>query len=270
MKTTSVRMGWVLAASLILVGCASAPESNTEIDQARAELDALKNDPRVQAHAPAAILDAEQALEAAQDAHEAGENDVLDHALYLAQRNMEIARVRAQRGSVEQDINRLAEERDRLALEARESQLSQQQSALEEERARARELESELAALEARRTSRGMLVTLDDVLFQTDSATIAPGATPMVDKVAEFLSENDDQRIIVEGHTDSVGAADYNRQLSEQRAEAVKDLIVARGVEPDRIVTRGYGESRPIASNDNPGGRQLNRRVEIVFPDTAD
>ncbi|MCK9531780.1 MAG: OmpA family protein [Gammaproteobacteria bacterium] len=114
-----------------------------------------------------------------------------------------------------------------------------------------------------------MLLKLDDVFFQTDSANIAPGATPTVDRVAGFLTRNEDQHIIVEGHTDSVGDAGYNQDLSSRRAEAVKELIVARGIEPERIVTRGYGESRPIASNQNAGGRQLNRRVEIVFPDTG-
>jgi outer membrane protein OmpA-like peptidoglycan-associated protein len=113
-----------------------------------------------------------------------------------------------------------------------------------------------------------MLVTLNDVFFGTALTRIAPGASRTLDMVVDVLKKNPDQRIIVEGHTDSTGAADFNQALSEQRAAAVKEALVARGIDGGRIDTRGYGESRPVASDANEGGRQLNRRVELVFPET--
>jgi outer membrane protein OmpA-like peptidoglycan-associated protein len=260
-KAASFWMALTLTTGM-LAGCATSPEDDSELNRLGADLQALKNNADVQAHAPNAVLDAEQTLAQAERAVIEDDGDARDHYVYLTKRHLDIARVSAERGALERDIQALGEERDRLALGERESELAEQ-------RQRTRELGAELAALEAQRTDRGMLLKLDDVFFQTDSANIAPGATPTVDQVAGFLTRNEDQHIIVEGHTDSVGDAGYNQDLSSRRAEAVKDLIVARGIEPERIVTRGYGESRPIASNQNAGGRQLNRRVEIVFPDTV-
>ncbi|MGE0079677.1 MAG: OmpA family protein [Thiohalomonadaceae bacterium] len=269
MKIPSLWLALALTAFLGAAGCATQPKDNARIEQAEDELNMLKQDTAVQAYGASALLDAEEALKRAERAHEKGDRSARDHQIYLAQRHMEIARVSAQRGQTDEEVSRLAEERDRLALESRERELAARQSELEEAQERTRELEAELAALEARRTARGLMLTLDDVFFQTASANIAPGATSTIDKVAEVLEDKPDQRIVIEGHTDSVGTASYNQRLSELRAQAVKDLIVARGIDAERIAIYGYGESRPVASNENAAGRQLNRRVEIVFPDTA-
>lgn len=262
MNTRSLWLTLSLAAALGMAGCASQPKENARVAQLANELETLKQDTAVQAHAPGALLDAQEAVERAERAHEDGDRSARDHQIYLAERLLETARVIGQRGQNEAEVSRLAEERDRLALAASRSKV-------EEAEARARELEAELAALEARRTNRGLMLRLDDVFFKTASASIAPGATSTLDKVTEVLAENPEQRVLIEGHTDAVGTASYNQRLSEQRAEAVKGLLVARGIDAERISTYGYGESRPIASNENEGGRQLNRRVEIVFPDTV-
>jgi len=102
-----------------------------------------------------------------------------------------------------------------------------------------------------------------DVSFDVNSATLKPGALDEINRVAGVLNQYPQTTILVAGHTDSTGAEEYNQQLSERRAEAVKNALVGQGVAPARITTVGYGESKPIATNDTPEGRQLNRRVEV-------
>lgn len=255
--------------ALGLSGCASSPKESEKVEQARAELESIKTDPTVQATAPTLLLDAEQALDRAENAHEKGDKETRDHQRYLAERYMETAQAIAATSGVEAETLAMGEERNRLALAAREKELARQQEELAQARERSQELESELAALEAKRTDRGMLVTLDDVFFETAGASIASGASRSLSRVVEFLKGNPDQKIFVEGHTDAQGDGAYNQRLSEQRAEAVKKEIVAGGISPERVIARGYGENRPVASNARREGRQLNRRVEIIFPDNT-
>lgn len=104
-----------------------------------------------------------------------------------------------------------------------------------------------------------------DVLFSTNSAVLNPGGYSEIDRVAGVLTRYPETRISVEGHTDSQGSDAHNQKLSEDRALAVKNALVNRGVDPARIQVVGYGESRPIAGNETEAGRQLNRRVDIVI-----
>ena len=137
----------------------------------------------------------------------------------------------------------------------------------------ARGLEATLEALEAKVTEREIRIDLSaDVLFDFDKADLKPAADADLGKVAEVARANPGTPIEVAGHTDSKGADAYNQRLSEQRAESVKAWLVERGgVEAARIRTRGYGETRPVAPNETPGGaddpegRQRNRRVEITI-----
>lgn len=109
-----------------------------------------------------------------------------------------------------------------------------------------------------------------DYLFATNSSTLLPGAYDEVQRVANVLRQYPETNIQIAGHTDSTGSDSYNQKLSERRAEAVKNALVGMGVSPSRLTTIGYGESKPIASNNNEGGRQQNRRVEVrVIPRQA-
>jgi outer membrane protein OmpA-like peptidoglycan-associated protein len=109
------------------------------------------------------------------------------------------------------------------------------------------------------------VITLDDVLFAFDRADLQPGAQRMLDRVAELLKQHPDRDVSIEGHTDSVGSANYNQQLSEARAAAVREYLLRRGVAAERLSAVGYGKTRPIVPNDSPSARQQNRRVEIVI-----
>ncbi len=104
-----------------------------------------------------------------------------------------------------------------------------------------------------------------DFLFNVNSSVVKPGAYKEIDRLAKVLDQYPATRIRVEGYTDNTGTEEYNLKLSQRRAEAVRQLLIAKGVSPDRITAIGYGESRPRASNATPYGRQLNRRVEIYI-----
>ena len=112
-------------------------------------------------------------------------------------------------------------------------------------------------------------MTISDVLFDTGRAELKPGGVRMLQKVADFLRQYPQRTIMVEGFTDSIGGETYNLSLSERRANAVRATLVGMGVSPDRVHTQGFGKAFPIASNGNPAGRQLNRRVEVVISDDS-
>lgn len=108
-------------------------------------------------------------------------------------------------------------------------------------------------------------VTLDsEVTFAFDSEEIRPGAHQTLDQVATTLRENPNLRVRIEGHTDSVGSAQYNEGLSQRRADSVRDFLASRGIAENRMTTRGFGEERPVATNETDEGRAQNRRVEIL------
>lgn len=108
-----------------------------------------------------------------------------------------------------------------------------------------------------------------DVLFATDSSQVDPTGQATLDSVARVFVEYDKTAVIVQGHTDSTGTEAYNQSLSERRADAVRNHLIARGVAAARIAAIGYGESYPVASNDTAAGRQMNRRVDILLKANA-
>jgi outer membrane protein OmpA-like peptidoglycan-associated protein len=168
------------------------------------------------------------------------------------------------------DEARVAAETARAAAEAeaRSSAAQAQQSAAQAEREKA-ELRDRLreqlnVILETRETARGLIVNLSDVLFDTGSANLKPGAREKLAKIAGILLAHPGLEVQVEGHTDSVGSDDRNQALSERRAQSVHDYLIGQAIPPAAVGTAGFGESQPVASNDTAAGRQQNRRVELV------
>jgi outer membrane protein OmpA-like peptidoglycan-associated protein len=125
-----------------------------------------------------------------------------------------------------------------------------------------RQLVSEITNL--RETTRGLVISLSDVLFDVNRATLRAGGAQNMRRIAEILRQYPDNQISVEGHTDATGSDAYNQKLSEDRAASVRAALVAGGVDASRITSRGFGEGQPVASNNTAEGRQQNRRVEVV------
>lgn len=143
--------------------------------------------------------------------------------------------------------------------------MSQQQA--RDAEMRASELETQLEELNAKKTERGLVITLGDVLFDTNKAQLKSGGSRSLQKLADFLKQYPQRKARIEGYTDSTGGADYNQALSERRANAVRTSLADMGISNDRISTHGYGKDSPVATNDTASGRQLNRRVEIILSD---
>lgn len=177
------------------------------------------------------------------------------------------AALAAANAAAEQDRMRLAA----AAAEAEEAkrQAANSQANAAQDQARLQELQAQMDELQAKKTERGMVITLGDVLFDSGKARLKPGGLRNVQKLGAFLNKYPQRKVQIEGFTDSVGSENFNMELSKQRANVVGAALRDMGIGTDRVITRGYGESLPVASNDNKAGRQLNRRVEIVLSDEA-
>jgi outer membrane protein OmpA-like peptidoglycan-associated protein len=114
-----------------------------------------------------------------------------------------------------------------------------------------------------------LIVNLSDVLFDTARHDLKPGAREKLARVSGIISAHPGLKIDIEGHADSRGTDDYNLNLSERRAESVRSYLVSQSIQPAMVTARGFGESRPVASNDNAAGRQQNRRVELIVSGEA-
>lgn len=125
-----------------------------------------------------------------------------------------------------------------------------------------RSLVSEITNL--RETSRGLVISLSDILFETGKSQMKPGAESNVRQIAAILNQYPDFQISVEGHTDSRGSDALNNRLSNERAASVRNALVAGGIDAGRITSSGFGKTQPVADNASPAGRQQNRRVEVI------
>jgi outer membrane protein OmpA-like peptidoglycan-associated protein len=263
-----------------LAGCETAPETSGLLEQARSAVSAAESDPDVTRYAPTELDRARKLLITAEDtAKEKGARDkTASHYAYLATQMSRISQQRAQEQAATARIKAGETERQQILLTARENEANQAlaqarqarsaaqsaQAQVQEARAESQLLAAQLEELQASQTSRGIVLTLDDVLFDTDKAQLKPGAQRSIEQIASFLNENPERRVQVEGFTDSQGSDEFNLDLSQSRADAVAMAIIQRGIDAQRVRALGFGEEFPVASNASAGSRQLNRRVEII------
>ncbi|HET7202466.1 MAG TPA: OmpA family protein [Steroidobacteraceae bacterium] len=274
--TSLQRLAAVGIVSGLLAACAPTPVVPEGAVQARADLTRLQSDAKLAPLAPEALREAEAAVQLAEQTD--AKPEIGAHRVYVAQRKVDIAEALAAARFAEQERTALAAEVDRARLEAREREAAAarsdaQTARMEADTARMEatvaqqqtaELQREIDAMNARPTDRGLVLTLGDVLFATGRADLKTGAITDLDQLARFLAKYPDRTVTIEGHTDSVGGEDYNVGLSHRRAESVRSYLLRQGIDASRITTQGMGESVPVASNDTAGGRQQNRRVEII------
>ncbi len=161
-----------------------------------------------------------------------------------------------------------ATEAQTAALASQQQTAALQQQATEAEQRRLA-LEKQLSDLNAKKTERGMVITMGDVLFDTGAAQLKPGGLRNIERLSDFLKKYPQRKAMVEGYTDSIGSDSSNQVLSERRAASVMTALINMGVARNQLSSQGYGEARPVAGNDSSGGRQMNRRVEIVLSDEA-
>jgi outer membrane protein OmpA-like peptidoglycan-associated protein len=276
--------------SFILGTCAATVQRNDMLEHARVAVSIAQSNPNVAGEARADLATAVAALNRGDAMLQAGKPAAeVDHEAYIAERfalaaeraaefavsEKSIADANSRRNSVllnarERETERANERADTQTLEANaarsNAQMSAEQAAAAQQRAQ--KLESALADLQAKKTDRGLVITLGDVLFATGRADLKSGARRSLEKLSAFLHQYPERSVQVEGFTDSVGTDDYNQGLSERRADAVRDALTGMGISSDRIRTRGFGKSSPVADNETASGRQQNRRVEVVISES--
>src|SRR6202165_3145784 len=263
-------MGTGLA--LVLAGCVSTPRPNAALESARTAVQAAEADANVQKYAALDLESAKKELEIAQSAATRHEDAAIAQPAYLAAQTARLAQAHAGAKANAARVAAGQAERDKIQLAARTREVDTakmatnaalgQRDLATEQSAR---LQEEVDQLKATPTPRGLVLTLGDVLFDTGRAELNPGSARKLDQLAQFLNEHRERRVQIDGFTDSVGTDSYNQDLSQRRADAVKSALIARGIDPARIGSQGYGKGFPVANNVESGGRQLNRRVEVVI-----
>jgi len=262
MRLTTGKLAAVVAVALLAAACASTPETPQGAVQARADLTQLQSDPKLGTLAPEAIREAEAAVIAAEAPPR--DTDEVTHLVYLAQRKVQIAKAVAEARYAEDQRAAIVAEREKMRLEARTREVQEARAEADTARQQASSLQAEIDAMHAQPTDRGLVLTLGDVLFATGRADLKPGTVADLTQLVTFLNKYPERTLTIEGHTDSVGGEDYNLGLSQRRADAVRSYLMQQGIDGSRITTKGMGESVPVASNDSEGGRQQNRRVEVI------
>jgi outer membrane protein OmpA-like peptidoglycan-associated protein len=275
LKLNTNSLAWILSA--IAVSACGATLPPKELVDARATYDRVSKGIAAQ-NKPDEVLTAKQHLEKAEALFEekgvAGET--ID-AAYVASRKAELAEVSAQLAVAQKEKEAATKEVQTLqgeSLDQARGELAHTKRALQSERAAREDAEQRAAAAMAdlqriaavKKDDRGMVITLSGaVLFKTDKYELLPAAMVQLNQVAEALTRNSpDAKVTVEGHTDSQGSEDHNKELSLKRAQSVADYLVSRGIAKDRVTGAGIGSSRSIADNKTTEGRAQNRRVEII------
>jgi outer membrane protein OmpA-like peptidoglycan-associated protein len=234
----------ILGATLtaLLLGCASAPQRNESLEAARAEFQKLSQEPLAQQAASADVDAARKSLQQADGAlqqHKTPEE--VNHLAYLTLRHAQAGQARVAEARARQEVAQAEQERNHVLLQARERETQQARSEADTAKNTAQAAQNQLAHarqelqdLQAKQTERGMVMTLNDVLFDTGLATLKPGADRALDRLAQALRDHPQMRVLIEGHTDSRGSEAYNEELSYRRAQAVTRALNERGVPADQ------------------------------------
>jgi outer membrane protein OmpA-like peptidoglycan-associated protein len=251
--------------TLALGACASAPQPNAALESAHAAVNSAEMDPNVAKYAALDLEAAKRDMVIADDAALHHNDAAIAQPAYMAAQNARLAKMHAAAKADDARVASGQAERDQIMLAARNREVQNANSQRDEATVQNARLRAEVDQLKATPTPRGLVLTLGDVLFDTGRSELNSGAGRKLDQLAQFLGEHKDRRVEIDGFTDSVGTDAYNEELSRRRADSVKSALLTRGIDPSRISTEGYGKAFPVASNTESGGRQLNRRVEIVI-----
>lgn len=260
---------------------ASDAAAKRELDiiaRARAESDRAQKADADRAAAEQERANAEQAADQLAKEKAAAEDALARAANEKAEAEAQRAAAERAKADAEEASKALAEQKAQAdaARQASDAEAARARSDAEQARSDAQHAEQDKAALrerlrqqlnlvlETRESARGLIVNMSDVLFDSGRATLRPGAREKLAKIAGIVLANPGLRLEVEGHTDSIGPADYNQELSERRANAVRAFLIEQGISSDTIGARGFGKTEPVATNGTSSGRQQNRRVELI------
>lgn len=288
MKTSILKLTIVLG--LVHVAACATAKAPAELIAARSSYQRATQGAAA-SHDPADLHTANKAVQAAERSFEEdGDTQATRDLAYTAERRARIAEARgnaskateAQKKTIDdmhaQQAAELGQANKKLAqqgqaIETQTAEIASEREARLAAEKRAAQAAADLAKFASiKEESRGMVITLSGgVLFASGKAELLPAAQLKLNSVADALMQQDpDSKMVVEGHTDSQGGEAFNQDLSQRRAQTVRDYLVTRGVAADRVTAQGFGPSRSIADNKSAEGRANNRRVEIIVePKTA-
>lgn len=244
---------------------ARAAEERRRIEQdlARREAEARERE-KIRAESEARLAAERTRAEQESAARTQAERDRVAAELEKMKADLEATKKAAEEAQKAAEADRQRLEDQRRAEEARQAELARAKSAQQEAEAALKTTLSQLA--QVREEARGLIVTLPgSIYFDVNKTDVKPAMRDRLSQIGKALAAVPDRHVLVEGHTDSTGADEYNVTLSRLRAESVRSILVAGGVSPDRVESQGYGKTRPIASNATAEGKAQNRRVEIVL-----
>lgn len=278
----------MLALTGVLAACSAVPTArNSDLDHARGNFNAALREEQVMSLAPQELTQASDSLAQAQAAWNDGAPPAtVSHLAYLAAQRTAIAQDLALQRAAKAVVAGAAAERDQMRLAQRTAEadsarnrlaiaehsnaeksaaLVQADAMVQRSQARTNALAIELQELNAKKTDRGWVVTLGDVLFESGQARLASVSAAALARLSGAMQRDATLKAVIEGYTDSVGSSASNMDLSERRAMAVLNALLQAGVRPEQLSALGLGEANPVADNTTAVGRQLNRRVEITF-----
>jgi OmpA-OmpF porin, OOP family len=261
-----------IAVIAVLSACNATPERNETLEMARTIVAEVAASPRA-GLAPVEISNARKSLETANGlTKSSGKAGDIEFEAKNAVLSAQIAQQKILTAEAVEAVEAGTAQRQAVMLASREREIQRSAQGATDAQARADassqradSLEAELADLKTKRTERGLVLTLGDVLFDTGGATLKSGAYGTLERLSAALKDKSGRSVLIEGHTDNVGSEGANQALSMRRAESVQMALLQRGVGSNQLKVMGRGESTPIASNDDAGGRQQNRRVELIF-----
>jgi OmpA-OmpF porin, OOP family len=263
------RLAVTLAVAAVLSACSATPERSESLETARDSVAKVEASPRAGV-AATHISEARKSLDRANQLESSKSKRAdMEYEAQNATTLAQIANEKILTAEAQESIAKGTEQRQAVLIEARERDARRSAAATDTAQLRVDSLETELAGLKAKKTERGIVLVLGDVLFDTGQATLKPGAYGTIDRLASSLRDRPGRNVVIEGHTDNVGSEQNNQGLSERRAQAVQSALQQRGVGSSQITAVGLGESAPISSNESDSGRGENRRVELIFSENG-
>jgi outer membrane protein OmpA-like peptidoglycan-associated protein len=247
----------------------AAADKKAAEDQAAAEIKRRQDAEQARLQAEAAKAEAvrmkQEAEKAAADA--ARQKQEAEQATAAAVAQQQAAQAAAEQAA--RDRASAVDQQRAAEAEAEKARQAAARAEAEKGDLRAQLLNQLNSILQTRDSARGLIVNMSDVLFDTGSYTLKTGAREKLAKISGILLAHPGLTMQIEGHTDSVGTDDFNQQLSERRADSVRDFLAEQGVSASSITAHGFGKTQPVATNDTADGRQRNRRVELVVNGAA-
>ncbi len=248
MKTLTVKKLIIPAViATLFTGCAELQKPQSLLDAERA-YSVAANDASVQKYAADKLNTANTTLLKAAAAET--EEDMSSLA-YIGNAQIETAVSSAAAKQSRQNSEDILGKRDQLIMASMNAKKEATQS--------------KLLAMETSEAEREILLAFGKIEFVSGTANLVPGAAQGIELLANYMNKYPNKSVALTGHTDSSGSADFNKELSQLRADYIRDVLISKGISPERITAIGYGESQPIASNQTNAGRQKNRRIEISF-----